>query len=315
MLRRVFIGLLSVISFVRADCVSAQTLPLDKDRFTAYIAEEIRGNPPEGVQVRVVVPRPLLLRLQAPSGMSVEANLTEFYNHCVALEGRCAEAKEGLIQNAFQALGEVSRPVAADDLRVVVRSESYVAESNDTLKRHGLPPIIAKPYVGDLWMVLAFSRSQLIGVANSETIKALGLEEAAAFAIALRNTREERKPILERSVPLRGTYLHILGEDSYESSRMLLHDDWAEVAARNGDLVVSVPAANSVIFGKGKTAEQIKAMREVVSKQARTALQPLSAQLFRWRPNGWEVVEEKGEPRAEANLPAREIRSDTVRRE
>ena len=283
--------------------VRAQSVPLEQVEFTAYIAELLRTTGPEHIKVQVTVARPLAVTLSAPSGVAVEANLVPLHSHCVAMQGRCFEAAEKMLQAAFQVFAEATRPIERDMLRPVLRARAYVESLNELHRRRGMPSLIAKPYVGELWVVLAIKGTALIRMATSDTLQQLGLAEPAAFELALQNIRDTKAPVLERAQPLRGTRFNIIAEDGYEASRLLMHDEWSAVArSRAGDLIVSVPASDAVIFGAVRDREDIQALREIVASQARRTLVPISPQIFRWRPDGWELLDEPT-ARAQANPP------------
>jgi hypothetical protein len=283
----------------------AQSVPIEAGAFTSYMAERLKTLAHEDteIHVQVTIMRPLALKLTSQSGMSVEANLTDLQAHCVALNGRCGEAAEQLAQSAIQAFGESARPVQRDMLRALVRPAAWVSELSEIHKQRGIAPLLAKPYVGELWIVVGLNRNALIGLATTETLSKLSLDENAAFELALKNTREAKLPVLNRAVPLRGTRFEMVSEDNYESSRFLMHGEWAEVArVRGGDLIVSVPASNTIIFGAVRNPAQIDDLRAVAVQEARKAPRAVSVQLFRWRANGWELVGSPAEAQARVQL-------------
>ena len=300
--------------------VRAQSVPLEQVEFTSYVAELLRTTAPEHIKVQVTVVRPLAVTLSAPSGVAVEANLMPLHSHCVAMQGRCFDAAEKMIQAAFQVFGEATRPIERDMLRPVLRTRAYVESLRELHSKRGMPSLLAKPYVGELWIVLAIKGSALIRMATSDTLQQLGLDESAAFELALQNIRDTKAPVLERAQPLRGTRFNIIAEDGYEASRLLMHDEWSAVArSRAGDLIVSVPASDAVIFGLVRDRDDIKALREIVASQARRTLVPISPQIFRWRPDGWELLDEptqraQSKPPVETTAPAEPATGSTSTR-
>jgi hypothetical protein len=215
----------------------------------------------------------------------------------VALEGRCSESAEELARGAFEAFGQMNRPIERNMLRAVLRPASDVREVEQLYKEGGFE-IVAKPYVGELW-ILVVVHGTLVSVATTETLKQLGLDVAGGISLALKNTLETKLPVLDRAVPLRGTYFAVLAEDYYESTRLLMHAEWGEVAkARGGDLIVTVPASDSLIFGNVRNNDQIKALQDIAIREARKSRRAVSTQIFRWRPDGWELVGDPGEVRA-----------------
>jgi hypothetical protein len=304
MLSRLLGYFVALLLVALCSSAAAQSIPLDKAAFTQYVADRLKEMKPEGMQVQISITRPLAIRLSAPSGMSVDANLGDLHGHCSAMDGRCAEETEKLVEAAFQVFGEVTRSITPDMFRVVLRSAGWVNALNESNKANGMPPAVAKPYVGELCMVLAISGPAFTRYATAETLNTLKLDQSVAFDIALKNTKQSKAPILERALPLRGTRFQVLAEDELEPSRLLMHAEWGEVARkRPGDLIVAVPASNLLIFGNAVSADDVRALRDVAANALRTAVRSVTPQLFRWRENGWELVEDK---RARAQAAVRD---------
>jgi hypothetical protein len=279
-----------------------QVIPVERAAFTAYIADRLKEMRPAGMPVQITVPRPLTIKLAAPSGLSVDANLVDLHKHCAALEGRCEEEADKLVESAFQVFGEVTSAVASDMLRIALRSGEWVQALNEAHKLNRTAPVVAKPYVGELWMILAIAGSSFTRYATADTLSKLKLEESAAYELALKNTTGAKAPILERALPLRGTLFHLLAEDELEPSRLLMHSEWAQVAkSRAGALIVSVPASNALIFGHARTNDDLTRMRQIARDASRTAIRSVSPQLFRWRENGWELLDENNDAHAAAS--------------
>jgi hypothetical protein len=298
--------LLAIVLLNTTISVEAQSIPTDKAAFTSYIADRLKDERPQGMPVQITVVQPLGIKLLAPSGLSIDANLSDLHGHCVAVQGRCAEAADKLVESAFQIFGELTSPIAPDMLRLVLRSASWIETLNARNQSQGLPPVIARRYVGELWAILAISGQSFTRYVGADTLGLLRLDEQAAYDRALENTKAAKAPILERAIPLRGTLFQVLSEDELEPSRLLMHSEWGRIArSRRGDLIVSVPASNALIFGHAQTGADLQSLREITENVSRSAIRSVSPQLFRWREDGWELVQERvGSAPASATVQA-----------
>ena len=260
---------------------SISSVPLDPEAFTAYFAQRARSMNSDTTGIKVAVVQPLVVSFISRSGKAFQANLSQLHGHCIAVEGRCADSVDWHLGWQVQALTDSGVDDNAGMLRAVVRSAEYVKAVNQMMQSRGQPPLAARPYVGELWMVLAIDRPAFLVMATIDVLKRFGLDEQSAFGIALQNVARSKRPILDRALPLRGTHFQVLEEDSYEASRLLFHRDWAGVAqSRTGDLIVGVPAFNSIVFGRARTKEDVAALHKITQKRKGKAVQPLTLNSF-----------------------------------
>ncbi len=112
------------------------------------------------------------------------------------------------------------------------------------------------------------------------------IEEAHERAIA--NLREHHGDLPVEPMP---NGLKAMGpNDGYAASRLLLHEEWAEVAeATEGDLVVAPCNRDLVILGTRALAEPL---REASIRAYRYVDHPITKALWRWTPEGWVTLEE-----------------------
>lgn len=119
----------------------------------------------------------------------------------------------------------------------------------------------------------------------------LKLSVDEAFEIAKQNLRtRELKPLDAVLKPITGRAIGYLEENAYESSRLLLHEDWKRYAGEIGTLIVAIPTTNFLIYGSGANPEATEALRAFALEVARKSERPLSPLVFLWRPQGWEIV-------------------------
>lgn len=184
------------------------------------------------------------------------------------------------------------QPVVKSSLRVIVRSAGYV----DTLRRQAggrpAPQPIARPLAGDLWLICVIDRPQQVDVLTDRDLQMLGLSEDEAIALGTKNVAAELPPGSTVITPLwpRNGIGYITGH-FYESSRVLMHEDWAALSQEmNGHLVVAVPVPEGVLYIEGKDQADLAALARVAEATAKNNPRKISVQLFRWVPDGWELV-------------------------
>jgi uncharacterized protein YtpQ (UPF0354 family) len=108
--------------------------------------------------------------------------------------------------------------------------------------------------------VVDFPRS--VRFVNGTDLEKLALDEERLFELARRNLAEYLGSVRERVQPIPEKGIGYLGPDPYESSRIILHEDWAELARTFNDrLLVAVPGAGLVLYADGSKATALDALR------------------------------------------------------
>jgi len=186
---------------------------------------------------------------------------------------------------------EKDAPVEKAAIRVIVRGTYYV----DYIRKIGaIKPEaggIFRPLAGDLWLICVADLPSAVRPLRQDDIAKLALTEDQAIALGKQNTEAALAPLAEKThaAPQMGI-AYAIG-DFYDSSRILLHDDWAELSKKmDGHLMVAVPATDLVVYGDGTTPAEVEALHDFVVLAAGKAPRPLSATLLLWTPAGWEVA-------------------------
>jgi hypothetical protein len=111
------------------------------------------------------------------------------------------------------------------------------------------------------------------------------------YELGLKNTRASLKPLTQVAKAAKRAEIGQLVGDSYEPSRLVLHDDWAPLAAaQNGTLIVAVPATDAVFYIGEDTPVAIDALRTLARNVFSRAPNRLTETLLRWSDAGWGVV-------------------------
>jgi hypothetical protein len=283
-------GFLRSIVWIVALCpahVLAQ-VPLDPAAFTAVIAEALRGKLDAGTRISSSVP--LAIELDTP-GVRLPT-LDGLHAKCGAYAGYCRDAIQKYVDSAAETIAGPPLQPAPSQMRVLIRHREFVEQLPRGEGGNGPAPPIARPFVGDLWMVLALAGKHVHWLVTPGVLHAFNLDSSAAFEIARRNTRAAL-PRLSHVVKPMGSsgFSHAHGE-SY-SSRLLLWDDWRAVAAaRKGELLAIVPDADNIIFGTIRSSTELDKFKRVAADATRITGDSRSATIYRWRNEGWEVMGE-----------------------
>src|SRR5258708_37004062 len=118
-----------------------------------------------------------------------------------------------------------------------------------------------------------------------------GVCQEEAVGIGKENVGAELPPVSAVISPLKPDAIGYITGHFYESSRLLMHDDWAALSQEmNGQLVVAVPVPEGILYAEGKDRASLDALTRVAEATAKGDQRRISTQLLRWGPEGWEVV-------------------------
>ncbi|HEY0465498.1 MAG TPA: hypothetical protein VGC79_14885 [Polyangiaceae bacterium] len=76
----------------------------------------------------------------------------------------------------------------------------------------------------------------------------------------------------------------------YESSRLLLDKQWAELAAQAGTVTIAVPSNDTLFVACNPTPEVLRKLSVVVQNTYPQAARPVSPSLLAWSKDGWQEL-------------------------
>ena len=251
--------------------------------FAEQVAGQVRRELGDQATVRVSAPRTLEVRFA--DGTSLTASLDNLGRDCELRPADCEAAIAIVVRSIAQshvAVGTGRR----ETLMVTVKSRDWV----DNARTLGAPPV-ARPFVGDLWKVYVFDQPDSMRPLVAKDLEALKMTEDEIDALALANLDKAlvdfpHQPVEEGS-PVR--VLH--AGDSYDASRLLLHERWRELAGKvKGDLLVCAPSRDFVYFvGAGESSEVLQDFRSRMAGLASGESHSIALHILRWTPAGWVV--------------------------
>ncbi len=124
----------------------------------------------------------------------------------------------------------------------------------DATRKSGVKPVV-RPFAGDLWEVYVFDLPDAMRVVDADDLPALKLDPAQLDALAMDNLSRRLASFPHEPVEPGSPVQVLHAGDSYEASRLLLHDRWPALKGSvKGDLLVSAPSRDYIYFiGSGET--------------------------------------------------------------
>jgi hypothetical protein len=262
-----------------------------QDAFTERIAARLREHQPD---TTVAVKTRLHLELVAKDGTSQQMFLDNLWRHCQADPQGCEESIARSVRQAGSGLGATEAFLKAEFVRPLLKDREWMENVRRTVEEG--PPdqaagnaVVSRPFVADLFVVYAFDLPDGMRMMRRVDLAALKLDDQGVHALALANL-ERAVPELKPEAVQPGSRIRVLhAGDSYEASRLILHDRWKDLAQQvKGDLVAAAPSRDYVYLTGSR--EDLPGLRALARRAAEENHHPLSPTLLRWRTGGWEVL-------------------------
>ena len=266
-----------MVAFVMQDA-RASAPPADEAAFTEHVAAMVRKALPNH-EIDIAGRLELRIRQGADGGWSVF--LERIHVYCQANVSDCERVVGSFVARAAATTNET---IILDHamFRVVVRPREYVDFALDAL---------AKQIAGDLGEVCVVDAPTSVQVLGKRNLAELQLTEDEVFGIARNNTAAGLQPLENAIGNGRALGANTLRGDFYESSRFAVHALWKPLAIEYaGELLVAVPGVDTIVFADGRQPGAIADLRARAALIASAAERQVSVTVFRWTPDGWEVV-------------------------
>lgn len=259
----------------------SQPAPLDETGYASLMADKLRAAF-AGVEVRHTAA--LTLEAVQPDGEGTgPIKLDKLYTFCQRSPAQCEMISTQFITGLKETMeGRLMRLKPAM-IRLALA---------DTAQMTGPAPTYSRPLVGNLVIIPVIDMTKTVRPVQPDDLIKLKLTEAQVFAQGELNMRSTLKPLNLVTANGAGTtkahgVTEIRGE-SYAASRMILHADWTSTSsALQGQLVVSVPAKDTVLFADGSSAASLQALRQRTRELSGAAGAGAANTLYRWQESGW----------------------------
>ena len=275
------------MSFVSS---GAEGAPSDQAGFTADVAEQITKA--AGGDISITVEGPLFLSVRGQNGeISDSLHLNRIWDYCTQNPSTCDQAVSEYVTGTLEGIKTRSGPIDRVAVRVVVRTTAYLAAARTDGGQGDRDPAAA-PLAGDLWIICVADSPHSTRILTNADLRLLKLSINDAIELGKRNVSAALPPLSSTQTKFGdGTFETVIGDPYYESSRIILHDEWLSIAMKmRGQLVVAVPGSGIVIYGNGASKRTVEAMRKFAHYAAGRSDRPISGTLLRWTEEGWEPV-------------------------
>src|SRR5580698_7351777 len=260
----------------------AEEIPQEEAGFTEFVTGQIRA---EIGDAPISIKGPLTVAVG-----DVQANFDRIYGFCKRNSEGCSKEIANYVKALGQAYRDQNAAPSREALRLVVRTTQYVQQVQGALGP-GAAPLHPRVLVEGLVTLPVLDAPRTIRMLSDGDMKTLGLSADEVQQVAIANLRGALKPLMDAAkVAGHGQIGQVVG-DAFDSSRLILPDTWAPLAAaQGGKLIVAAPATDAVFYVGEDSAHAIDVLRTLVKNIMSRAPNRLSDILLRWTPGGWEIV-------------------------
>jgi uncharacterized protein YtpQ (UPF0354 family) len=244
----------------------------------------------EAPEAAAAVVGPLTLQLSARGSdkTDLRISLDRIWAACQANPDGCEAATRDFVTKSVRTLRMRTQPAARDQIVAIVRPRAYV----DRVGGPAAPNTLIAPLFDDLFVLYMVDLPGSLRSLATTELDALGLDRGQLPALAVQNLATRLGHLsdaLGDAAP--GGFNVLRSGNVFESSRLLVGDEWAALAAKVGKpVIVGAPSGDVLLVAIGPTRDQLASMRETVGKMFAAAQRPVSPRLFRWATNKWAVV-------------------------
>ena len=261
-----------------------------EDAFTARVADEARRQP--GLRGARVVER-FKVTLTRRDGTEYQMYLDNLWRDCAQRPDACDDSIARAVRAGGEGQGTDDSVVNKENVRAVLKDPQWLAGAQRASQEKATSPekakeseIVRRPFAAGLWVVYVLDLPDGMRIINHGDMAQLKLDEAGLDALAVANL-EAALPALHFDRVKTGSDIRVIHEgDSYEASRLILHQRWAAIARQvKGDLLVAAPSRDFVYFtGSREDVAGLRALARGSDEQGHA----LTSTLLRWTPAGWE---------------------------
>jgi hypothetical protein len=237
-------------------------------------------------ELQATVSGPLQLKVATLQSPDMRVNLDRPWHDCKEEPTACDAALRRYVSGSIPVLRERPAPATREALIPVVRSKAYFDEVG------GVDHAVAEQFVGDLWVFYAVDSPASLVSLKPTDLTELGLTRDEVGRVARENLRKRLGDLPADLGQKAGAAIGLIFRDEYfESSRILLHDQWAALArASGGKLLVAIPGNDVIVFALESDPEAVTQLSKVAHDVGEKARRAVSPQVLAWTEAGWKPV-------------------------
>ncbi|MQA64516.1 MAG: DUF1444 family protein [Alphaproteobacteria bacterium] len=260
----------------------------DEGAFTEEVAGKIAAALP-GAQVTVTGALAVsIIYPDRPEGEVHVIRLNRIWDFCSRNARECPRVVSEFVENNVASSPEELLSAQRERLMAVVRPTRYAQHVREGYAQAGLDAA-AEFIAGDLWLLCVQDAEAGTRMIHSKDLAALGLSREEAIALAKKNLARHLPPMrASAEITPNGAFGSVDGDGYYGASRLLLHDQWPELARGfKGRLVVAVPDQDRIFFADSGNPVAMRTLEKAAQEAARTSERPISSVRLVWTPDGW----------------------------
>jgi hypothetical protein len=172
------------------------------------------------------------------------------------------------------------RALARARLRAVIRDQSFLDHLSDSVRAS----TISEPFSGRMVILYLVDDHGAARGAQDADLAESGVTREALRAVAEWNLAQglkERLTCTSHAVTERARH------GFYESSRLLFDKQWADLAAKEGTVVVAAPSNDTLFVACNPSPETLQQLAVIVQNTYPQAPRPVSPSLLTWSSDGW----------------------------
>ncbi|HEX6706386.1 MAG TPA: hypothetical protein VF169_16620 [Albitalea sp.] len=227
------------------------------------------------------------------SGVRMRKNLGGVFAYCQAHDAQACELElADSVQRTAQQFRESGKPPTANSVRLLLRTGLDVRRM-PLLDLSPQPFLPGRPVGLSEFVVICAIKyfGPAVQPISCGQLQHFGLTPESAYEKGRANLARELRPLASVARPIPAGQVGEVDGDATESSRIILHEQFAELAsAQGGTLVVAAPSAETLLY----VSEDSPAALTLLATRARALMarvqQPLSDRMLKWTPSGWDIV-------------------------
>lgn len=267
--------------------VSTRAATPDENAFTADVAQLISSALPEA---NVSIKAPLTLVISTPgedeSGAGWQVSLDRIWSYCGRNSSDCQRSIASYVSRTAQIKRQQTLPIERQKIMAVIRSEKYVQGLRDEVPSEPL----AEHIMGGIWLVCVVDGEVATRVLGERDLPKAGLSKTEVIELVHTNLAAYLPPIRQSlNASPDGAFGVVGGDAYYAASRLLLHEQWSDLAKGvKGKLLVTVPDTGVIIFADSAKPQAVQALLKASYDAAKNSERPISPAILAWTPQGWE---------------------------
>ncbi len=245
--------------------------------FTASVLARLKAFDPDGGWTMT---EPLTLTGRG----ELVVSLDRVWHVCRVHADECNREAEHFVNVTHDIASQTPVKATASAFVPLIRDRAYL----DSLNADAKAALIAEPLAADLVVVYAVDLGESVRSAQARDLTDAGVSRSDLAATARRNLAAKLPNPKDDADCKRGDVRLYATGNYFESSRLLLSDPWARLAASaKGPLLAAVPGADVVVVACNPDKQTLAKLEQAIDGMLRIAQRPVSRALLEWTAHGW----------------------------